>query len=69
MQFLLLIIVWGVLAVVWARIFRRMGWSPWYGVLMVIPLSIFILPLVLAFQKWPIEQRVEELERQSAKPR
>lgn len=69
MQFLLLIVVWVALAVVWAQVFRRMGWSPWYGLLMAIPLSIFILPLVLAFNKWPIERRVEDLEREVSKPR
>lgn len=68
-RFLLPFVVWVVLAAVWARVFRRIGWSPWFAILMVIPLSIFILPLVLAAKKWPIERRVEDLEREVTRRR
>ena len=69
LRFLLPLVVWVVLGAVWSRVFRRIGWSPWYALLMVIPLSIFILPLVLAFNKWPIERRVEDLEREVSRRR
>ena len=67
MPFLFGIVVFVVLAAVWTRIFRRLGWSPWYAVLMLIPLAFLIASVVVAFQKWPIERRVEDLEREVAK--
>ena len=69
MLFLLALVVFVVLAAFWAGIFRRLGWSPWFALLMVIPLASLVIVLVLAFNKWPIERRVEELERELAKPR
>jgi MFS family permease len=69
MLFLLALVVFVVLAGFWAGIFRRIGWSPWFALLMLIPLSSVVIVLVLAFNKWPIERRVEELEREAAQRR
>lgn len=43
------------LAVVWpaARICRRAGFSPWLGLLIVIPLANIFLLWFVAFNPWP----------------
>jgi len=70
MPYLLAVVIFLVLAAVWSRIFRRIGWPPWSALLMLIPVVGFvIISLVLAFNKWPIEKRVEELEREVSRPR
>ena len=50
--------------IAWIRVFGRIGWPPWLGVLMVIPLVNFVVFLVFGFKQWPIENRL----RQAAGP-
>lgn len=56
------------LAAAWAGVFRRMGWSPWWGLVMIVPglnvISFIVLSGVLSFQRWPIEQKVADLEEE-----
>ncbi len=56
------------LAVAWSGIFRRMGWSPWWGLIMIVPgvnvISIVVTSVALFFQRWPIETKVMELEEE-----
>jgi hypothetical protein len=46
-------------AVVWpaARICRRAGFSPWLGVLAVVPLANLVLLWFVAFATWPAADR------------
>jgi peptidoglycan/LPS O-acetylase OafA/YrhL len=67
MPYLLFIVVLVLFAVAWVGIFRRLGWSPWWGILMVVPLSFLVTTLVLWLQRWPIERRVAELEAEVAR--
>jgi carbon starvation protein CstA len=55
--FLILLLVGVVLAVAWARIFRRIGWPPWLAVATVVPLVALVMPLIVAFSRWPVEER------------
>jgi hypothetical protein len=50
-----LIILIGAIVVIYpsTRILRRAGFSPWWGVLMVVPLLNLVLMWVFAFAKWP----------------
>ncbi len=41
--------------IAWIKIFGRIGWAPWLGVLMVIPFVNFVVLLVFGFKEWPIE--------------
>jgi hypothetical protein len=45
------------LSVVWpaARVCRRLGFSPWVGVLAIVPLANFLLLWWLAYTRWPID--------------
>ena len=56
------------LAVAWSGIFRRMGWSPWWGLIMIVPganvISVVVTSVVLFFQRWPIELRLAQLEEE-----
>ncbi len=47
--------------IAWIRIFSRVGWPPWLGVFILVPLVNFVLVLVFAFKEWPIERRVRHL--------
>lgn len=45
------------LFVVWpaARVCSRLGFSPWVGVLAIVPLANFLLLWWLAYTRWPIQ--------------
>jgi len=51
----ILIIVAIIALFVWpySRIFRKAGFSPWLGLLMVIPLVNIAMTFFLAFATWP----------------
>jgi uncharacterized membrane protein len=49
--------------VVWWRVFSKAGYSGVLGLLMIVPLINVVLLLVLAFAKWPIQERLERYER------
>lgn len=53
---------------IWWKIFKKAGYSGALGLLMWVPLINFILLLVLAFSKWPIQMRLEQYERQLGIP-
>jgi hypothetical protein len=40
----------------YCRISKRAGYSPWAGLLMLIPLVNFVIPFYFAFTTWPIEK-------------
>ena len=68
MQFLFGIILFVLLAAAWSRIFKRLGWSSWWGLTVLIPPVIYIVSAVMYFQRWPIERRLEELEQELKRP-
>jgi hypothetical protein len=49
---------------VWAfcRIFSKVGYSWAFGLLTVIPLVHFVVPIILGFSKWPLEKQLKELK-------
>jgi uncharacterized membrane protein len=49
---------------IWWKIFKKAGYSGALGLLMFIPLINFILLLILAFNKWPIQRQLEQLQQQ-----
>ncbi len=40
-------------------IFRKAGYSFWFGLLMLVPIGNFIWLLIFAFSKWPIQHELE----------
>jgi len=54
----LVILVLVAAVVVWpfCRVYSRAGWSPWVGLLMVIPLVNLITLWVFAYAQWPALQ-------------
>lgn len=53
--FIVVILAVSLVAVVWpaARICQRAGFSPWLGVLIVVPLANILLLWFVAFSPWP----------------
>jgi uncharacterized membrane protein YhaH (DUF805 family) len=49
---------------IWWKIFKKAGYSGALGLLMFIPVVNFILLLILAFSKWPIQRQLEQLQQQ-----
>ena len=47
-----------VYVIVWLKIFRRAGLPPLLGVLMLVPPLTFILPVYMAFTRWPVERPI-----------
>jgi len=46
---------------VWGTIFKKAGYSPWFALLMFVPIANLVWILVFAFSKWPIQQELENL--------
>jgi len=38
----------------YCRIFQKAGYNWAYGLLMLIPMAYFVIPIVLAFADWPV---------------
>ena len=53
--------------VIWWRILKKVGWPSPLAFLMMVPLANTILPICLAFSKWPVLQELEELRAFKAK--
>ncbi len=53
--------------VIWWRILKKVGWPSPMAFLMLIPLANTIVPICLAFSKWPVHQELEELKAFKAK--
>lgn len=49
----------------WWRIFEKTGYGGWMGILMFVPIANFVLFIMLAFGKWPIERENEVLRAQA----
>ena len=47
----------------YCRIFKKTGFHWSLGLLYLVPaVNLFIIPLILAFAPWPVNQRLKELE-------
>ena len=42
----------------WWMLWKRTGHSPWISLVMIIPLVNIVMMWVIAFKKWPLEERV-----------
>ena len=45
------------------KVITKAGYSGWFVLLALVPLVNFVMFLVFAFSKWPVEQRLEAAER------
>lgn len=48
---------------IWCNIFQKAGYNRFMGLLMLIPGINFLMLLVLAFDKWPIERKLESVKQ------
>jgi hypothetical protein len=56
-----------VLAIVaWIKIISKAGYSPWWILIGLVPFVNFIMLLVFAFSKWPVQQRLEVAQSASS---
>ena len=58
--FLILLLIGVLLAFAWARIFRRIGWPPWLAVTAVVPVVALVMPVVVAYSRWPVDDKPKE---------
>jgi hypothetical protein len=71
---LILIIIFAVIAFVFAaikvfsfcRIFSKMGYSWAFGLLMLLPLSEVVIPLILALIDWPVSKELRLLKQEQS---
>jgi hypothetical protein len=54
----------GLAVFIWGTIFKKAGYSFWFGLLMLVPIGNLIWLLIFAFSKWPIEQELEHYRGQ-----
>jgi len=45
--------------VAWIKIISKAGYSSWWILIGLVPVVNFIMLLVFAFSKWPVQQRLE----------
>ena len=48
--------------IAFCKIFQKAGYSWALGLLMLVPVANFIMPLYLAFAQWPIPKEISELK-------
>lgn len=46
---------------IYYRLAKKMGYNPWFGLLMFVPIANIVIPFILIFSKWPIEEELERL--------
>ncbi len=64
MQLLIPLIIYLAVAMTWMRIFRRVGWSKWLALLMLVPIVNIALFFAFVFMPWPIEDTlIQDLKR------
>ena len=64
MPIVIILLLFSIIASIfaWSRIYYRMGWSPWMGFLMAIPVANIAMVIGIAFVRWPIEERMAAME-------
>jgi len=62
LAFLVFILALFVLMIaIWCQIFKKAGYHPAIGLLMLIPLVNIVMLFVLAFSRWPIYKKLSQL--------
>ena len=51
----------GLVAALFGKIFHKMGYSRWTGLLVIVPIVNLVWWVHLAFSEWPIERQLSEL--------
>ena len=44
----------------WFKILAKAGFSPWLGLLMLVPVVNIVFLFVFAFKEWPIEKKLKD---------
>jgi len=73
---LIILVIWllfvlfamAIAALIYCRIFHKAGYSWALGLLMLVPIVNIVMPFILAFGRWPIETKLEQLQRQRNNP-
>jgi hypothetical protein len=64
MVFLVIELGIGVLTIVaWVKVITKAGYSGWWFLISLVPVVNFVMFLVFAFSKWPVQVRLEAAER------
>ena len=66
--FLFVVLVFVLTILPFWKILSKAGYAGALSLLMLIPIANIIILFVLAFSKWPIERRLEQLELRSERP-
>ncbi len=62
-EIVLIVVIVGLTVLPASRVFAKAGYPPWLGAMALVPGVNLALFFFLAFAKWPIERRLELLER------
>lgn len=61
----ILLLVGALWTVIWTTVWRRAGYSKGYsvlfGILMLFPLTFFVMLIVLVTKEWPLHREIKEL--------
>jgi hypothetical protein len=58
---LFVLAMWAFMVFVAGTIFRKAGYSFWFGLLMLVPLANIIWLLIFAFSEWPVHRELNHL--------
>jgi len=65
-EVILIIFIASVKVFSFCRIFSRMGYSSAFGLLMLLPLSEVVIPLILAVIDWPVSKELRLLKQEQS---
>ncbi len=65
----LFVLAWVAFAIFcWWRVFARAGYPGALAFLLLVPLGSMILPIILAFGRWPILEELQQLRQREGLP-
>lgn len=56
------------IGLIWWKIFKRAGYHPALGLLVLVPIANIIILAILAFTEWPIQKELNQAKGATAKP-
>ncbi len=48
------------IAIIWWQIFKKAGYHPAMGLLMIVPIVNIVMIFILAFARWPIYEKLSQ---------
>ena len=58
--FMFVLAMIALIVVIWCQIFKKAGYHPAMGLLMLVPVANIVMLFILAFAKWPVYEKLSQ---------